>query len=96
MKKFLIVIIGVLLLMISVIGTKTLAEKNEEKEQYNLKLIYEDEYVLDEMLDVNSNVFIKNEDEKIDNFEINKNEKITLESINVPHNKEISYCFSSV
>lgn len=91
MKRILIVISGIMLLVICVIGTTAFANQIEENQEYNLKLIYDDKYVLDEMLIEDYNVVISHENNILQSFAVTENETITLDTLNLQTNSIVSY-----
>lgn len=91
MKRGLIVVLGVVLIAFSVIGTTALANQKKADKQYSLKVIYDNKYIVDEMLDENSNVTIKYDKDVLHQFNLEKNEKMTLDKLKIPNDKVISY-----
>ena len=90
MKRNLIIVTGILLLALSAIGTTVLATQKEVG-QHNIKLIYDDKYVLDEDINENANVTIKYNDDILKDLVLTENEVITLDELKLPNNKIISH-----
>ena len=97
LKRALIVVSGILLSILTVIGTTALANKSddvgqeEEVPQQNVKLIYDGRYIFDEMLDKGQKVKIEYEGQVLEDFILEKDEKITLDILDIPENKIVSY-----
>lgn len=83
------IVAGVMLLALMVIGTTVVAYQEDGETKYNFKLIHEDRYIMDEMLNEDYRVIVEYQDEDLHDFYITKNETITLDTLDVPDDKVI-------
>lgn len=91
MKRKLIILLGSIFIVLSVIGTTVLANQNKTNDQHNLKIVYKDRYVIDEMLDQDSPISIIHDDKTLENFTLTKGETIQLDEIKLSSEEIISY-----
>lgn len=91
MKRALITVSMIFLLVISVIGTTAFANQMEESKKHNLKIVYDDKYVLDQMVNEGYDIIIEYNSEILNRFDLTEDETITIDSLSVPYNQVISY-----
>lgn len=95
MKRSVIIVVGIILVALSAVGTTVLATQQKEGEQHNLKLIYNDKYIVDENINENSNVIIEYKENILHDLVLTKNEVVNLDDleldIKLPNNKIISH-----
>lgn len=80
-----------MLITVTVIGTKSFAANEKEDKKHNLKIVYYDEYVLDENFKDDSHITIQAGDKELKTFNISEDERIEIDKIDVPDDKIISY-----
>lgn len=89
--KIVTILMGILFIIIGLTVTQV-TQANDNKQEYNLKVIYEGYLVLNENIEENKEVLIRSsKDNTITSFEMKEDKHIQLDKIDIPDDKVISY-----